>query len=121
MSTLTAAEAEQIAAKLNATLENRRGHKVAYVWWQGRIIATYGIRRSSGEVGHDYIPRQLFITMREALNLARCPLSKEEFFKLLKARSKLPIIEVATAIPKKNQVPRVTLIRRSFRRHLTPL
>jgi hypothetical protein len=90
MKTLTADEAEQIAKKLNAELQDRRGHKIAYVRWQGKLIASYGIRRASKEVGHDYIPRQLFITMREALGLARCPLSRDAYFNLLRTRGKLP-------------------------------
>ena len=95
MKTLTADEAERIAMKLNAESEERRGHKIAYVRWQGKFIASYGIRRASKEVGHDYIPRQLFITMREALNLARCPLSRDEYFNLLRTRGKLPVEESA--------------------------
>jgi hypothetical protein len=93
MKTLTANEAEQIAHKLNADLEERRGHRIAYVRWQGKIIATYGIRRGSKELGHDYIPRQIFITMREAFDLARCPLSRDEYFNRLRMRGKLPIEE----------------------------
>ncbi len=106
MKTITAKEAEQIAAKLNAELEERRGHKIAYVRWQGKFIAHYGIRRGSTELGHDYIPRQLFITMREALDLARCPLSKIAYFNLLRTRGKLPAEEPTKQqklVPKKSR------------------
>lgn len=87
---LTAVEAEQIATKLDAEIDDRRRHAVVLIRWQGKIIATYGIRRGSRETGHDYIPRQIFLTLRETVNLARCPLSKEEYFNLLRARGKLP-------------------------------
>ncbi len=90
MAVLTAAEAEQIAAKLDADVEEKRNHAVAYVRWQGRIIGSYGIRRGSRELGHDYVPRQIFISMRQALDLARCPMSKEQFFEVLRTKGKLP-------------------------------
>ena len=41
-------------------------------------------------VGHDYIPRQIYVTMREALELARCNLYKEDYERILKERGKLP-------------------------------
>ncbi len=89
MKTITAKEAEQIAAKLNAELEERRGHKIAYVRWQGKFIAHYGIRRGS-----------------KALDLARCPLSKIAYFNLLRTRGKLPAEEPTKQqklVPKKSR------------------
>ena len=41
-------------------------------------------------VGHNYIPRQIYITMREALELARCSLYKEDYERILKERGRLP-------------------------------
>jgi hypothetical protein len=89
MRSLGPTEAQQIADKLSAEIEEGRKHTQAIVRWQGKIVGKYGIRRGSRETSHDFIPRQLSITFREALNLARCPLSREEYFELLRSRGKL--------------------------------
>lgn len=90
MKTLTQNEAQQIADKLEATIQGKRGHARVYDRWGGRIVASYGIRRSSRAVGHDFIPHQLFITFRQTVDLARCPLTKEGFFEILRSKGKLP-------------------------------
>jgi len=89
MRTLTSKEAEQIAAKLEAEIKEGRGHARALIRWQGRIVASYGIRRGSRETSHDYVPKQIFLTFRETLDLARCPLTKEGYFEILRQRGKL--------------------------------
>jgi hypothetical protein len=53
-------------------------------------VASYGIRRSSHEVSHDYISRQLFITTRQAIDLARCPLGRDDYFEILRLHHRLP-------------------------------
>jgi hypothetical protein len=90
MRTLTSKEAEEIATKLNAEIQEGRGHKRVLIRWQGRVVASYGIRRGSRETSHDYIPRQIFLTFRETLDLARCPLSSSQYFELLRSRGRLP-------------------------------
>lgn len=89
MRTLTSREAEQIASKLEAEVKEGRGHARALIRWQGRIVASYGIRRGSRETSHDYIPKQMFLTFRETLDLARCPLTKEGYFEILRQKGKL--------------------------------
>lgn len=89
MRTLTSREAEQIASKLEAEVKEGRGHARALIRWQGRIVASYGIRRGSRETSHDYIPKQIFLTFRETLDLARCPLTKEGYFEIVRQRGKL--------------------------------
>ncbi|MBF6571246.1 MAG: hypothetical protein IVW54_20475 [Candidatus Binataceae bacterium] len=54
------------------------------------IVASYGIRRSSHEVPHDYISKQLFISTRQAIDLARCPLSRDDYFEILRLHQRLP-------------------------------
>ena len=51
----TQKEAEKIAEKLGADFKEKR-HLVALIRYKGKIVAQYGIRRSSKAVGHDYIP-----------------------------------------------------------------
>jgi hypothetical protein len=89
LSKLSADHAEKIARKLGAELKEGR-HQRAYIRWQGTLVAHFGIRRSSREVGHDYIPREIFVTMRQALDLARCPLSAEDYFNILRLHGRLP-------------------------------
>ena len=68
-------EAEAIAEKLNAEIRHGRNHSLALVRWNGRLVAQYGIRRGKHS-GHDYIPGQLFISLRQALGLANVPSQK---------------------------------------------
>jgi hypothetical protein len=90
LSKLKANHAERIAIKLGAKSEEGRRHGHVYITYKGKDVATYGIRRSSHEVGHDYIPRQIFITMRQAMDLARCPMSADQYFDILKMHGHLP-------------------------------
>ena len=77
----TQKEANAIARKLEAEVKDKGGnHAKAIIRYQGRIIATYGIRRSSKSVGHNHIPKQLFISPHQAFDLARCPLERDEYF-----------------------------------------
>ncbi len=90
MSRLTAVEARRIAEKLGAEITRKDLHDWVVIRWQGAIIAQYGIRRSSKAVGHDYIPKQIFVSPRQALELARCPLSRNGYFEIVRSRGKLP-------------------------------
>jgi hypothetical protein len=88
-SLLTAREAVAIANKLNAEIKEGRKHARAIIRWNEKYIASFGIRRGT-DVGHDYIPKQIFISARQALDLARCPLSKQGYFDILGEHRKLP-------------------------------
>jgi len=87
---LTTREAEQIADKLTADIKQGRKHTRATIRWNGRFIASFGIRRGK-DLGHDFIPGQIFITSRQALELAKCPLSKQRYFEILGEHQKLPL------------------------------
>jgi hypothetical protein len=87
---LTTSHAEQIAAKLGITPKKGRKHERVYIRWAGRIIASYGLRRGSRELSHDYVAEQIFITRRQALDLARCPLSRDDYFELLRIKGHIP-------------------------------
>jgi len=90
MKILTSREAGEIARKLGANIDEGRKHAKVKIRWQGRIVASYNIRRGSGETSHDYIPKQTFISSRQALDLARCPLSRDQYFEILRSKGKLP-------------------------------
>lgn len=88
-SLLTADSALTIATKLEADISEGRKHTNVVVRINGTYIGRFGIRRNK-TVGHDYIPRQIYVNMKEALGLARCNLYKEDYTRILKKRGKLP-------------------------------
>ena len=88
-SLLTARDAEAIAHKLDAEIKEGRKHTRAIIRWNKTYIASFGIRRGT-DAGHDYIPKQIFVSARQALDLARCPLSKQAYFEILGEHHKLP-------------------------------
>ena len=78
-----------IANKLEAEISEGRKHAKAVIRINGTYIGQFGIRRSKN-VGHDYIPKQIHVTTKEALGLARCSLYKQDYERILKDRGKLP-------------------------------
>ena len=88
-SLLTAKSAFTIANKLEAEITEGRKHTGVVVRIRGAYIGRFGICRSR-DAGHDYIPKQIHVTMREALGLARCTLYKADYEKILESRGQLP-------------------------------
>ena len=86
---LTADLALIIANKLQAEISEGSKHTNVVVRINGTYIGRFGIRRNRN-VGHDYIPRQIYVTMKEALGLARCSLYRADYERILKERGKLP-------------------------------
>ena len=86
---LTADSALTIANKLQAEISEGRKHTNVVVRIDGTYIGRFGIRRGRN-LGHDYIPRQIYVTMKEALGLVRCNLYKADYERILKERGKLP-------------------------------
>jgi hypothetical protein len=85
----TADSAFTIARKLGVEISEGRKHMNAVVRIEGTYIGRFGIRRGSN-AGHDYIPRQIHVTTKEALGLARCSLYKADYKRSLKDQGKLP-------------------------------
>ena len=86
---LTADLALIIANKLQAEISEGSKHTSVVVRINGTYVGRFGIRRNRN-VGHDYIPRQIYVTMKEALGLARCSLYRADYERILKERGKLP-------------------------------
>ena len=86
---ITQKEALAIADKLKADVKGSK-HKKVYVRYEGRIVARYGVTHSSKESVLNYVPKQLWISRREALELAECSISERGYFELLRNRGKLP-------------------------------
>lgn len=86
---LTADDGYKIATKVGATPKDRRNHKRVTIVLHGQVIGSYGIRRGSHELGHDFIAGQIGLTQREARDLSLCPLTLQEYIKLLESRGRL--------------------------------
>jgi len=87
--TLSQREASRIADKLDAERKEKRRHEVVYIRAQsGVLVGRYGIQRGSKALPHDYIPKQINVSIREAIELAQCPMSKDRYFELMRERGK---------------------------------
>jgi hypothetical protein len=82
----TQQHAEAIAKKLKCHMREGRAHRHADVFENGRLIATFGIRRASKEVGHGHLPKDLHLTQKQCRDLHDCTFSREGYIELLHAR-----------------------------------
>lgn len=78
-----------IARKLGAEIREGRKHTKVVIRVNGSYIGQYGIRRHS-TAGHDYIPRQIHVTTKEALGIARCTLDFVDYTMILRNNGYLP-------------------------------
>jgi hypothetical protein len=83
MARLDREHAEKIVKKLGAEVSTgRKAHDLARVVHGGRVVATFGIRRGSKKsLGHGHIANDLHLGNHDAVQLANCPLSKEEWIR----------------------------------------
>ena len=82
---LTASDAETIARKLNAIIKPKsRRHKIAVIRLNGKEVGRFGIRRGSGDLGHDYVPRQIRVSNQQAQELADCTLYLADYALILR-------------------------------------
>ena len=82
---ITKDHAARIAAKLRATIRQGGNHDIAVIEHQGKRIAQFGIRRGSRrDAGHDHVPASIYVSTRPALDLARCPMSYEQWIAVLR-------------------------------------
>ena len=87
MPRFTKRDAEAIARKLNAQVRVGRRHDLVRVFDSDRLVATYGISRSSRvDKGYDYLPAQLHLSSGECEELRKCTLSTEEYLRRLRER-----------------------------------
>ena|SRR6266542_3314028 len=60
---------------------------VAVIEYEGKHVADFGIRRGSRrDQGHGHIPRDIHLNLRDALSLARCTLSYEQWIQRMKEK-----------------------------------
>ncbi len=81
----TKKHAESIARKLKADIHSKGAHDIAVVMYMGKRVVHFGIRRGSRtDLGHDHLPGSLHLSPHDTLELARCPLSQEEWIKRMR-------------------------------------
>ena len=84
---ITKAHAEKIAGKLEAVIETGAKHDLAKIYYNDRKVAQYGIQRASKkDAPHTYIPGQIYVSKKDALLLAQCPLSRDGWVEILKGK-----------------------------------
>lgn len=86
---LTQDDAEAIAKKLDCTPDEGRSHKYYELFADDKLITRFGVRRASREKGHGHLPHELHITQKQCKDLSKCPLSKEEYFHILREKNYL--------------------------------
>jgi hypothetical protein len=88
MALITREHADKIVKKLRAKLRtSRTAHDLAEVTYKGVIVVGFGLRRSSSkDTGHGHIPNDLHLSPHQTLALANCPLSRDQYVKILKEK-----------------------------------
>ena len=88
---ITRAHADMLVRKLNATVEKKRAaHDLATVYHNGKMIAMFGIRRSSSQdQGHAHIPALLNLQNAQCRNLAICNMSVDQWHDVLRGKGLL--------------------------------
>lgn len=87
---MTARDALKIARKLGAEITEGRNHTRVLVVIDDAVVGSYGVSRSSRERNHDYIARQIGgISAMQARDLSRCPLSKEDYVRIIRNKGLL--------------------------------
>ncbi len=78
-------EALAIAKKLGADVVNDGAHKRATFFHEGVLICSFGIRHAR-DVGHGHIPRELNISQHQAVKMANCTMSKDEYVAVMRTK-----------------------------------
>lgn len=87
---LTARDGLKIARKLDAEVAEARKHTRVRIVIDDVLIGAYGVSIGSRESNHDYIASQIGgISSRQARDLSRCPLSKEEYVRIIRQKGLL--------------------------------
>ena len=89
MPQFTKKHAEAIADKLGCSRHEAKAHTQAELFHNGKMVAHFGIRRGSGEVGHDYLPSELHLRQKECRELYDCALTKDGYLQILSERGLL--------------------------------
>ena len=78
-------DAEDIAAKLGATIAPKTKHDFAKIRNGDTLVATFGISRSR-KAKHGHIPHELKVSETQALRLASCTMTYADYIGVLRAK-----------------------------------
>lgn len=90
MRKITKAHAEVVAQKLRCTTREGSAHTIAEVFEGGVLVARFGIRRGSRDLGHGHLPQELHLKRQECANLYQCTLDRPGYINLMRERGELP-------------------------------
>lgn len=79
-----------IAKKLTCNLREDKAHTTAEVFEGETLVARFGIRRGSGELGHGHLPSELHLKQKECKELYECTLDRSGYLQLMRERGELP-------------------------------
>jgi len=68
-------------------LKGRRNHDHAILVVDGKEVLSFGIRRATKEKGHDHLPRDLHLQVKDCKELHQCTLSEKDFLELLREKN----------------------------------
>ena len=89
---LSALDGDVIARKLGAEVKKKtRRHIIAVIRINGKEIGRFGIRRGSGEQNHNYIARQIHVSMREAEEISACTKYLPDYETILREKGIYPL------------------------------
>jgi hypothetical protein len=85
MQNLNRDHADKIAKKLKARKHQGSAHEIAVIEYDGKYITEFGLRRGSKkDQGHGHVPASIYLSLRDALALAQCSLSYEDWVQRMK-------------------------------------
>jgi hypothetical protein len=90
LKTITREHAQKIADKLDCRLSEGKAHTTAEVWEGEILVARFGIRRGSKELGHDHLPSELHLKRKECKELYECTLDRPAYIRLMRERDEFP-------------------------------
>jgi hypothetical protein len=77
--------------KAKAITSRNKAHDEYAFEYKGLLIAVLSIRRcSEKDKGHDYIPKDIYLSSGQAKRLAQCPLKFEEYIEILIEKGVVP-------------------------------
>ena len=86
MKKFTKEHALTIARKLDCRQREGGAHTVAEVFEGEVLVASFGIRRGSGELGHGHLPSALHLKQKECRELYECTLDRPGYIQLMREK-----------------------------------
>ncbi|MDE0405470.1 MAG: hypothetical protein OXI53_09190 [Nitrospira sp.] len=87
---LTKEDAYAVAKKFGSKVDNGTNHDRVKVYCEGHLVGSYGISRGTREKKFDYIARQIYLTLKQTKDFARCALTKDQVCDILRENGTIP-------------------------------